>query len=60
MNKPDKQPSRPSNADVPAVKRQPPTDVSPQGTSGGDKESNEPLQRPLRGGAQAGRSLKQP
>lgn len=60
MKNPAKQPGRPSNADVPAVKRQPPTDVSPKGTSGGDKESNEPLPRPLGGGAGPRRPAKRP
>ena len=48
MKRENKQPRRPSKAGLSQDKLQPPTDVSPQATRGGDKESNEPLRRPLK------------
>jgi hypothetical protein len=45
----DQQPRRLSKADVSQDKLQPPSDVSPHAAKGGDKESNEPLPRPLGG-----------
>jgi hypothetical protein len=48
----DKQPRRPSKPDRGLDKLHPPSDVAPNAARGGDKESNEPLPRPLKGGDQ--------
>jgi hypothetical protein len=48
MKRQNKQLRSPSKAGQAQDKLQPPSDVSPQATRGGDKESNEPLQRTLR------------
>lgn len=48
----DKQPKRPSKAGMNQDKMQPASDVSPHAAKGGDKESNEPLRRPLKGSNQ--------
>lgn len=45
------QPKRASKADMTRDQRQPASDVSPHAAKGGDKESNEPLRRPLKGGS---------
>jgi hypothetical protein len=52
MKRADKQPRRASKADLPPDKLQLPSDVSSGAARGGDKESREPLPRPLKGGAQ--------
>jgi hypothetical protein len=48
MKRQNKQLRSPSKAGLAQDKLQPPSDVSPQATRGGDKESNEPLQRTLK------------
>jgi hypothetical protein len=48
MKRDNKQLRSPSKAGMPQDKLQPPSDVSPQATRGGDKESNEPLPRTLK------------
>lgn len=52
MKQVDKQPKRPSKADVGQDKARPASDVSPHAARGGDKESHEPLRRPLKGSSQ--------
>ena len=48
MKRENKQPRRASKSGVAADRLQPSSDVSPQATRGGDKESNEPLPRMLK------------
>ena len=48
----DKQPRRPSKAGVPSDRVEKPSDVAPRAARGGDKESNEPLPRRLKGSSQ--------
>jgi hypothetical protein len=52
MKNVDKQPKRASKSGVPPDKAQPASDVSPHAARGGDRESNEPLPRPLKGASQ--------
>jgi hypothetical protein len=52
-NRNDQQLRRPSKQGVPIDKLLPPSDVSPHAAKGGDKESNEPLPRPMKGGESA-------
>jgi len=53
MKRNDRQLRRPSKAGVPQDKLLPASDVSPQASRGGDKESHQPLPRQLKGkGAQ--------
>jgi hypothetical protein len=47
----DKQPKRASKADMSRDQRQPASDMSPHAAKGGDKQSNEPLRRHLKGGS---------
>jgi hypothetical protein len=49
VKSPDKQPKSPSKAGKLSDKRLPSSDVSAHAAKGGDKESNEPLRRPLKG-----------
>lgn len=53
MKQSGKQPTRASKAAMPEDRHLPPSDVSPQAGKGGDKESNEPLRKHLKGGTQA-------
>ncbi|MDB5943593.1 MAG: hypothetical protein JWQ13_3159 [Ramlibacter sp.] len=48
----DKQPRRPSKADVSLDKLLPAADVAPQATAGGDKERTSPMPRRLKGSDQ--------
>jgi hypothetical protein len=50
----DKQKRPASKKDMPLDKLQPASDVSPHAAKGGDKESHEPLPRPLKGSEQPG------
>lgn len=52
MKHADKQPQRPSKAGLSPDKLHPPTDVDTQGATGGDRESRQPLHRPLKGAEQ--------
>jgi hypothetical protein len=55
MAKMDKQPRRPSKPDAAGSQRHPPSNMDSLASSG-DKESHEPLRRPLKGGSQQPRS----